>query len=119
MDSDLRMVLESNEDSYILSDVIHLLERAVEEDKEEEEYSDPTDSTESTHHDSDLESESIVIQEDLVSLRLSKSSSSGLPIYDVSSTSKRTVKSKTHSLKKRTKVCSSCMVIVTLESLLH
>ena len=103
MASDLGMVLESNEDSYILSDVIHVLEKAVEEDEEEEEYSDPTDSTESTHHDPDLESELIVIQEDLVSLRLSKSSSSGLPIYDVSSTSKGTVKSKTYSLKKKNK----------------
>lgn len=103
MASDLGMVLQSDEDSYILSDVIHVLAKAVEEDEEDEEYSEPTISTESTHDDPDRESELILIQEDLVSLRLSKSSTSGLPVYDLTSTTKGTVKSKTYALQRKNK----------------
>ena len=100
MASKCGMLLDSFEDSYLLSGIIQILERAVDEDGEDEEYNDPADCSEA---EAAPEATPIFIQEDLTNIRLTKESGNGLPMYTVAAASKGTVRSKTYSLQKRNK----------------
>ena len=96
------MVLKSYDDAFILSEVVHVLDKAVEEDEEDEDYTEAivTRDNDTNEENNDL---MIEIQEDLVSLRLAKTSSDGLPMYSISNKNKGTVRSKTYLLNKKNK----------------
>ena len=88
------MRLESIYDTYLLSGIVQILERAVEEDGEEEEYSDLNETTEAEDAD---DATPIQIEEDLLNMRLTKESGAGIPTYTVATSSKGTVHSKTYT----------------------
>ena len=72
------ILLPSYDDSCILQDVVEVMETAVDNDGEDEEYNESTDENKTR------EEIPIVIEEDLVNIRLSKEKGGGLPVYKVS-----------------------------------
>ena len=90
------ILLPSYDDSCILQDVVEVMETAVDNDGEDEEYNESTDENKTR------EEIPIVIEEDLVNIRLSKEKGGGLPVYKVSQ-EKGSSKSKTFALQRRNK----------------
>ena len=90
--------LPSYEDADILEDIVEVMETAISNDGEDEEYSDFT--TDQINEQS--QEEPISVQEDLVNIRVTKENNNGLPLYNLTQ-QKGSAKSKTYALQRNNK----------------
>ena len=101
------IAIPSYDDVDILEGIVQVIESAVTNDGEDDEYSETTEGED----DDEPQEDPITLHEDLVNIRLSKESSGGLPVYGVYQ--------KRIFFKKRTRAPSCSMANNTFENQLH